>query len=219
MKKRLLMGLIPPLAAAVMRLLFLTIRTETLGENNLRSLWQRDARAIIPFWHDQLLLMVFGYPGKHAKLLISQSQDGELLTRTMRYFSQDAVRGSSSRGGRAAFREMLEICKVDADIVLTPDGPKGPRHEIKDGVVQLAKLSKRGIVPLAFACSKGRRFASWDRFLLPYPFSRGVYSFGEALFYQAGESTEGFRARLERAMTSNQCAAESYLEARGETAV
>ena len=219
MKNRLLMVLVPPLAAAFMRLLFLTLRTETVGEINLRSLWQRDARAIIPFWHDQLLLMVFGYPGKHAKLLISQSKDGELLTRTMRFFSQEAVRGSSSRGGRAAFREMLEICKADADIVLTPDGPKGPRHEIKGGVVQLAKLSKRAVVPLAFACSKGHRFASWDRFLLPYPFSKGVFSFGEPLFYQAGESIEAFCERLEQAMMNNQRTAEDYLEARGETAV
>jgi lysophospholipid acyltransferase (LPLAT)-like uncharacterized protein len=219
MKNRLLMALIPFLAAMVMRLLFMTIRTETIGETNLRSLWHRGERAILPFWHDQLLLMVFGYPGKYAKLLISKSNDGELLARTMRFFAQDTVRGSSSRGGRAAFREMLEICKADADIVLTPDGPKGPRHEIKDGVVQLAKLGKRAVIPMAFACSSGHRFSSWDRFLFPFPFSRGVYAFGEALYFQADETVDDFRQRVALAMADNQRMAEDYLEARGATAV
>ncbi|MCF6178407.1 MAG: hypothetical protein L3J63_03330, partial [Geopsychrobacter sp.] len=105
------------------------------------------------------------------------------------------------------------------DLVITPDGPKGPRHQIKDGVIQLARLTGRPVVPMAFVCSKGHRFASWDRFLLPFPFSRGVYSFGEPLFYQRGEQSESFRERVAEAMESNQLAAISSLEAQGETAV
>ena len=219
LKDRLLLTLVPPLAALIIRLLHLSIKTETLGEENLRSFWQRGERVLLPFWHDQLLLMVFGYPGKGAKLLISVSKDGELLARTMKYFQQDTVRGSSSRAGRAAFREMLNLCKEDADIVLTPDGPKGPRHELKDGVVQLARMSKRAVVPLAFACSRGHRFASWDRFLCPYPFSRGVYAFGEPVFFDQEEGVEVFRERLLKSITENQQRAEARLEGYGVSAV
>jgi len=216
---KLLLMTVPFTAAALVRLLHLSVRCETLGLDNLRGVWDRNERAIISFWHDQLLLMVLGYPAKGAKLLISSSKDGELLARTMRYFSQDTVRGSSSRGGRAAFKEMLNLSHVDADIVLTPDGPRGPRHELKDGVVQLARLSGRPIIPMAFACSRGHRFRSWDRFLLPYPFSRGVYSFGKPLYFEKKQEAGVFRDQLIKAMQDNLQQAEKRLEEHGVSAV
>lgn len=216
---RLLLKFVPFLASRVMRLLAFTIKKEILGEDHLRSVWNRGEQVIISFWHDQLFLLVFGYPGKHAKLLISSSKDGELLARTMKYFDQDTVRGSSSRGGRAAFKEMLDLCKEKADIVLTPDGPKGPRHVLKDGVVQLARMSGRPVLPMAFVCSRGHRFHSWDRFLFPYPFARGVYSFGKPLYFDKQEGIEVFRERLKEAMAENLQQAEAYLESYGLSAV
>jgi lysophospholipid acyltransferase (LPLAT)-like uncharacterized protein len=218
-KERLLLAVVPFVASIAIRLLYLTIRTEVLGENSLRSLWQRGEQVIISLWHDQLLLMVLGYPGKHAKILISSSRDGELLARTLKYFAQDMVRGSSSRGGRAAFRELLNLCKEKTDLVLTPDGPKGPRHKLKDGVVQLARLSGRPVVPMAFVCSRGHRFKSWDRFLLPYPFCRGIYSFGEPVWFDKAEGVERFRERLSAAMCMNQQRAEARLEEYSVSAV
>lgn len=212
---RLLLLLVPFIASRVMRLLNLTIKKEILGENYLYHIWERGEQMIIPFWHDQLFLLVFGYPGKHAKLLISSSKDGELLARTMKYFDHDTVRGSSSRGGRAAFKSMLNLCKGKADIVLTPDGPKGPRHVLKDGVVQLARMSGRPVVPLAFVCDRGHRFNSWDRFLFPYLFGRVVYSYGEPLYFDKQEGVEGFRERLIKAMQDNQQQAEARLESYG----
>ena len=209
---------VPFVAALIIRLLHKSLRQEVF-DGHLRHLWERDERAIVAFWHDQLLLMVFGYPGRHAKLLISASKDGELLARTMRYFNQDTVRGSSSRGGRAAFKEMLSLAKEPVDIVLTPDGPKGPRHEIKDGVLQLARLSGRPVVPMAFACSRGHRFSSWDRFLLPYPFARAVYTFGEPVYFDPQLGIDEYRERLYEAMRSNQRQAEERLETYGLSAV
>ncbi len=221
MKKgdRLLLIFVPFIASRLMLLLSFLLRSEIIGEEHLHSSWQQDKRVIIPFWHDQLLLLVFGYPDKHAKLLISASNDGELLARTMKYFDQDTVRGSSSRGGRAAFRQMLNLCKEPVDIVLTPDGPRGPRHEIKDGVLQLARMSGRPVVPLAFACSNGHRFKSWDRFLFPYPFGRGVYSYGVPLYFDKQDDIENCRERLMIAMKANQHQAEARLESYGLSAV
>lgn len=220
LKDRLFLAVIPFVASIAIRIVHLMVRTEIVGETSLRDLWQREERVIISFWHDQLLLMVFGYPrDRRAKLLISSSRDGELIARVMSYFGKDTVRGSSSRGGRAAFREMLNMCKDDYDLVLTPDGPRGPRHELKDGVVQLARLSGRPVVPMAFACSRGHRFGSWDRCLLPYPFSRGVYSFGEPVYFDRDEGVERFRERIIEAMRLNQRQAEARLEAYGVSAV
>lgn len=216
---RLLLMFVPFIASRMMRLLNLLLRKETLGEDHLRSTWERGEQVIISFWHDQLFLLVFGYPGKHAKLLISSSKDGELLARTMKYFDQDTVRGSSSRGGRAAFKEMLDLGKEKVDIVLTPDGPKGPRRELKDGVIQLARLSGRPVMPMAFVCSHGHRFKSWDKFLFPYPFGRGVYSFGEPLYFDKQEGVDLFRERLKNAMQQNQQRAEQRLEFYGVSAI
>jgi lysophospholipid acyltransferase (LPLAT)-like uncharacterized protein len=219
LKDRLLIAIAPPLAALIIRLLYWTIRTETIGGENVRPLWAKDEQVILSFWHDQLLLMVLGYCGPGAKILISASKDGELIARTMRYFGQDAVRGSSSRGGRAAFKALLKLTEEKVDLVFTPDGPKGPRHELKDGIVQLARMSKRSVVPMAFVCSRGHRFGSWDRFLLPYPFGRGVYSFGKPVIFDKEEGVEGFRDRLLQSIAENQMRAEARLEEFGVSAV
>ncbi len=216
---RLLLALAPPLAAGIIRALHGSMRTEIIGEKPLREVWARGENAIIAFWHDQLLLMALGYRGPGTRILISQSRDGELIARVMKRLGHEAVRGSSSRGGREAFRALMKLAQEPVDIVFTPDGPKGPRHQIKDGVVQLARMTGRPVVPMAFVVSRGHRFGSWDRFLLPFPFSRGVYSFGEPLRYDRDEGPEGFRDRLTVAMQDNQSKAEARLADYGLSAV
>ncbi len=215
----LLLNTAPLLASWVIRLLRHLIRIEFVGEEHPRSLWQQGEAVIIAFWHDQLLLMVQGYRGPGAKILISASKDGELIARTMKHFGQGAVRGSSNRGGRQAFKALLELTREPFDLVITPDGPKGPRHEVKEGVVQLARISGRPVIPMAFAVSRGHRFASWDRFLLPYPGSRGVYSFGAPVVFSKDETPEAFRARLQSALDDNDRRARARLEEYGVSAV
>jgi hypothetical protein len=217
--QKLLLNLAPRLASWVIRLLRAALRVEFLGEESPKAFWARGEPVILAFWHDQLLLMVQGYRGPGAKILISASRDGELIARTMACFGQGAVRGSSTRGGRAAFRAMMELAKEPFDLVITPDGPKGPRHQVKPGVVQLARLTGRPVIPMAFVCSRGHRFASWDRFLLPYPLARGIYAFGEAVIYRKEEEVESFQARLQQAMEENVRRAGARLENYGVSAV
>lgn len=216
---RLLLAVGPRLAAGVIRLLYKLNRIDFVGIDIPQQFWQRGEHIIISFWHDQLLLMAMGYQGPGSKILISASKDGELIARVMRYFGQEAVRGSSSRGAKAAFKELVALAKEKVDLVLTPDGPKGPRHELKDGVVQLARLSGRPVVPMAFVCSRGYRFASWDRFLLPFPFGRGVYAFGKPVSFNREEGVDLFRERLLASMVANQKQAEARLEECGVSAV
>lgn len=216
---RLLLELAPPLAAGLIRGIRAANRVEFIGEEHPRAFWQKGEHVILSFWHDQLFLMAAGYRGPGSKILISASKDGELIARVMQSFGQGAVRGSSHRGGKAAFKALVSLAEEPVDLVITPDGPKGPRHEIKQGVVQLARLSGRPVIPMAFACSRGRRFASWDRFLLPYPFGRAVYAFGEPLFYSREESVEDFSLRLQLAMEANNRRAAARLEAQGVSAV
>jgi len=211
----LLLNVATVLAAGIIRLLHATLRIEFVGENHVKAIWDEKRAVILSFWHDQLLLMVMGYRGPGARILISASKDGELIARVMRYFGQGAVRGSSSRGGKAALKQMITLGREPYDLVFTPDGPRGPRHVVKPGVGQLARLSGRPVVPMCFVCSRGHRFASWDRFLLPFPFARAVYSFGPPLYFNKDENVETFCSRLEQAMNDNSQRAAARLEASG----
>jgi lysophospholipid acyltransferase (LPLAT)-like uncharacterized protein len=218
-KDRLLLSIAPVLAAGVIRFLYWSVRTEIIGREHPQRFWDKRESMVFSFWHDQLLLMPMAYSGPGAQILISSSKDGELIARTIKYLGYDAVRGSSSRGGRSAFRELLNLSRQPVDIVVTPDGPRGPRHQIKDGILQLARLGGRAIVPVAFVCSKGHRFSSWDRFLLPYPFGRGVFVYGEPVFYDQQEGADAFRQRLTEAMFSTQQTAKERLKTYGVSPV
>lgn len=215
-----LLGLAPLFAEIVIRLLYRSMRIEVIGWEPVGKLLAESEPVIISFWHDQLLMMIKGYRGdRNLRILISASKDGELIAKTMARFGFTAVRGSSNRGGSEALKQMLRLIRTRTSLAITPDGPKGPRHHLKPGVAQVAMRSGRPVVPLAFVCSRGRRFRSWDRFLLPYPFARGVYSYGEPVYNRTGEGAEEFMNRLQAAMDENLRAATSHLEEHGLSAV
>lgn len=216
---RFLLAAAPWLAARLIKLIYLLLKPETFGEERLKMLRPEGRHAILAIWHDQLLLMAPYYSGRSAKALISKSKDGELIARVVGYFGVESVRGSSNRGGRAAFRELLQLAKEPCALGITPDGPTGPRHQLKEGVAQLARLSGRPIVPLAFACSHGHRFRSWDRFLLPYPWGKAVYLIGEPLYYKENETIEHFQSRVQEAMDANTREAGELLSQHGLSAV
>lgn len=213
--KRLQLALLPRLAATLIRFLHRRIAPEIIGEEEVLRRWQAGEHLILAFWHEHLLLMATMYRGPGARVLISASHDGELIARTMEFFAIGAVRGSSRRGGREAFRALVQMVNEPLDLVITPDGPKGPRHEIKGGIVELARISGRAVVPMCFVCQRGWRLPSWDRFLVPSPLARGVYSYGEPLVYRDGEGSEAFRERLAAAMSANLQRAEERLKSHG----
>ncbi len=128
------------------------------GAQNVDRLLAQGRRMIIAFWHAQQLMMPLAYRGAEAHVLISQHGDGELIRRIIARFGLQAVRGSSTRGGVEALRELIRLGRSGVDLVITPDGPKGPRQVAKMGVVQLAKSTGLPIVPLAFGCSKKKSF-------------------------------------------------------------
>ena len=216
---RLLFKLAPLAARWVIGALQMTQRTTVLRQEHAGDYWRSGDNVILVFWHDQLLMMPKGYRGPGAAILISSSKDGELIARTMHRFGFDTIRGSSTQGGGAAFREMIAQARLPVDLVITPDGPKGPRHVVKEGVAALARLTGRPVVPLAFVASHGHRFASWDRFLLPYPGARTVFRYGAPLLCARDEPDETCRLRIQAGMDENVREAQLYLESHGLRAV
>jgi lysophospholipid acyltransferase (LPLAT)-like uncharacterized protein len=153
-EKWLKLSVLPPIGASVIRGLGRSMRMNSQGYEQVDALYRQGRHIILAFWHAQQLMVPIGYRGTGANVLISQHQDGEIIARIISRFGHRAVRGSSTRGGALALRELIRLGRSGADLVVTPDGPKGPRQVAKLGVVQLAKATGLPIVPLAFRCSK-----------------------------------------------------------------
>ncbi|MFO0772246.1 MAG: lysophospholipid acyltransferase family protein [Nitrospiraceae bacterium] len=151
---RLKFALVPPFGYGVIRSLHASMRWRVEGAEHVDGLLRQGKRMIITFWHAQQLMMPYAYRGSEAHVLISRHGDGELICRIIARFGLQAVRGSSTRGGTEALRELIRLGRSGVDLVITPDGPKGPRQVAKLGVIQLAKATGLPIVPLAFGCSK-----------------------------------------------------------------
>lgn len=200
LKNRLAGGFLPVLIYIAIRALFATMRISVYGEEMARPFHDRGEGVIVIFWHNRLLMAPLAYMGKDMNVLISSHGDGEVIANVMKKFDFQLVRGSSSKGGSGAMRELVRLGRRNSDIAITPDGPRGPAEVVKPGVAQVARMTGRPILPLAFSSSRSKRFNSWDRFLLPYPFSRGVFAWGEPLYYRKGEELEVFRRRIEQAL-------------------
>lgn len=122
-------------------------------------------------WHDELVFPLFMGKPRHMSALVSKHQDGSYLSETMHLLDVQPYRGSSNRGGAQAMRQLLDAAER-VHITITPDGPRGPRHVIKDGIVFLASRTGQSIVPMACGCRRGFRIkGSWTDMLIPLPFT------------------------------------------------
>ncbi|HKL77723.1 MAG TPA: lysophospholipid acyltransferase family protein [Gammaproteobacteria bacterium] len=187
----------------LVRLLGRTIRWRTQAPASARQLLAGDAPVILAFWHGRLLMIPIAYlrAGRsRVNVLISEHGDGELISRTIAHFGFGSVRGSSRRGALRAMRDLIRKVREGADFAFTPDGPQGPAQQVQAGVVDLAQRTGYPILPVTFSVRHGKQFASWDRFLLPRPFSRGVFAWGEPVWVGAEDDTEAVRAELEARM-------------------
>jgi lysophospholipid acyltransferase (LPLAT)-like uncharacterized protein len=178
---RLVLAVAPALAAILIRALRATLRLRHVGRGPLDDLDRRGVPYILAFWHGRLLLMPYAYRRGRIAILISRHRDGELIARTMGWFGHESIRDSTTRGGTAALRAAVRRLERGADVGWTPDGPRGPRFRVQGGIIQAARLSGAPIVPVVFSAAPAKRFASWDRFLLPLPLGRGAFHYGEPL--------------------------------------
>ena len=185
----LLLGALPPLLAGYARLVARTTRWEREGEAHFRGLIASGAPFIVAFWHARLLMLFTTVPemGRPGVAMVSAHRDGEAIARTLERLGVGAVRGSAqdprkpdkAKGGAGALKQLVSLARSGANTAITPDGPRGPAGRAQPGVAQLARLAGAVVQPVAYAVRPGRYLSSWDRFLLPAPFGRGVFVFGE----------------------------------------
>jgi lysophospholipid acyltransferase (LPLAT)-like uncharacterized protein len=174
-----LRSLMPTPAAWLVKAICATLREQVVRGDLEHGLRARRRNVIYAFWHGHLLYLMYRYRGSGVYILVSQSRDGELLSRMLRRFGLPTIRGSSSRGGRRSMLELVRLTRAGASAAIAPDGPRGPLHRAQPGIIALARLTEMPIIPVAVGARWKVELQSWDRFLLPLPGSRVVVAYGE----------------------------------------
>nr|WP_321514318.1 lysophospholipid acyltransferase family protein [uncultured Pseudodesulfovibrio sp.] len=174
-----------PFVSAISNVLGKTLRFEVHGD--LKSIIEKSRQGkpyVFALWHGEFLPLI-SYVNRFDNrfvIMVSQSKDGEFISRLLERSGHITVRGSSSRGGvRALINAKRLMLKEKLIGAVTVDGPRGPRHKVKDGIFLLAQRTGAQIIPLRAYASQKKEFNSWDRFMLPYPFSKCRFYLGEPM--------------------------------------
>lgn len=197
--QRLLLAVVPRVVWGLVWLMGLTWRFEVIAEEGVTPLlFGRGAGPrIFCFWHQCVLPCTVYYRSTGATILISRSFDGELITRILRMFGFHAVRGSSSRGAREGLLGLAHVIEGGGPAIFTADGPRGPIYRTKMGPIKLAQMTGAPIGAFHLEPERAWTLRSWDRFLIPKPFTRIVVSWAEWTRVPADLPAEEFEPKRE----------------------
>lgn len=197
------MGPAAALGAGVLWLLARSWRIEERNAEEYDAARRAGERVVYAFWHARQLPLVYTHRGERAVVLVSRSRDGELISRILAWFGMGTARGSSTRGGDAAIRELRAAAAAGASLAFTPDGPRGPAESAKPGFTLVAGQVGMRVVPTATAARDAWVLRSWDRFRVPKPFARVCVAHGAPMAIAPAddpEAAERERGRAERAL-------------------
>ena len=201
--------------------LYKTITFECLQPSfHEEVLREKFGKYIFVFWHRHIILPISFFRFMPHKCLSSRSKDGELISRIMFRFGSRFVRGSSSsvatdKGGGMALRTLMLSLKNGYNLVLTPDGPKGPANVVKNGIIKLASITGGTILPLGFAVNNSFELSNWDRTIIPVPFSKVVLNYGDAISVPRRllpVDTEKYKNQIQEGIKKSNLLAESSLK-------
>ena len=178
--QRVALWIVPKLTALLLAMICATLRYEVIAEEGVTPATP-PARGIFCFWHRCTLPAGWYFRNFRCSILISRSFDGELIARTLGLLGYNSVRGSSSRGGAAGLMAMRDVLVAGEPVVFTADGPRGPIYQTKIGPVKLAAMTGEAIGSFYLLPERAWAMRSWDRFMVPMPFSRVVVSWARAV--------------------------------------
>jgi lysophospholipid acyltransferase (LPLAT)-like uncharacterized protein len=213
MMKKILDAVVPAVAGwliwALTYLLSSTIRWTFIGKENFDTIMSNTG-SVAEFWHGEMLMLPYTHRHKKVAIIISKSKDGDIATAVINRFGFDAVRGSSSRGAETAILETMELLKNKYTIGLAGDGPKGPYHVMKPGPIWFAQKMGMPLIPVTARFKHYVQLKSWDRFLIPMPFTKAVAIYGEPLSMQGLQRREGMKV-VQHRMEQQEATAENML--------
>jgi hypothetical protein len=158
-------------------ILYYTTNIELRGFEKVRPIIN-SRKFIWAVWHSRMLLLNYLTKGSEGTAMVSGSEDGEFVARILKRQGHEAIRGSTTRGGIKALSSLIKKLKEkQRPSIIIPDGPQGPRFKVKLGIIILARETGYPILPFSYSAKRMKVFASWDRFILPYPFTKclGIY--------------------------------------------
>ncbi|MFN0117908.1 MAG: glycosyltransferase N-terminal domain-containing protein [Elusimicrobiota bacterium] len=169
-------------------------------------------KAIYAFWHKNQVFLAYNQRGEDVSVLVSKSKDGEYIAQVMKRLGLCPIRGSSSKGGSAALKEIFELLDRGGQIGFTPDGPRGPVQTVHQGVIAAAVYSGAPIIPTAAYCRRKKVFNSWDKFELPLPFGVSVVGHGKPFYLSKDVPQEEAVSRVREALNDIQNSTDRYGE-------
>lgn len=180
-----------------------TLRVQVLNEGPVQKLIDDKQPFVLMFWHGSMLLPWWHMRKARPAALISKSKDGQILTDVLEHWNYRVVRGSSSKGSKEAMEVMRRLIDYGNIVCVTPDGPRGPRYELKMGGIRIAQTKE---VPLVYCSVRFNKFSalnSWDRFEIPHLFSKACMTFSDPITVPTaltGQSLDDFKSRIEAEM-------------------
>jgi len=167
--------------------------------------------ALYAFWHGRLLIPTYTHRNKDFYCLISQHRDGEYISKVVEGLGINPIRGSTTRGGTKAILQLIKKGIGGVNLVIIPDGPRGPKHSLKPGILYIAFKTGLPIVPMGTGASKYIRFKSWDNFLLPLPLSKCVVLFDTPIYIKSLKNIEKKREKIEDRLKRLQFECDRYV--------
>jgi len=193
---------VPSIGSLLIRFLYLTNKKVFHAPANIT-----EKSVIFACWHGELLMLPYLYKHyrktPHAKVLISNHFDGELISRTIKYFGLGTLAGSSNRNAARVLIQAIKTIKEGYDIGITPDGPKGPRHEVADGIIVMAQKTKAKIVLVEIKPTKFWQLNSWDKFIVPKPFGT-LHFYATSEIDVSGMELEDARKLLQKGLLAHE---------------
>ena len=196
MKAFLFNSILPPILWLVIHLWCMTLRKKILNPEIERDIRETPGRAVYTFWHSHLLYIFYHFRGLHKyHMLVSPSKDGDLIANVGKLFGYKVVRGSSYKRTLPGTRECIDLLKKDSEVVVIADGSRGPRHQAQAGSVQLSRITGAPIYTLTYDAQPKYVFSSWDRFILPFPFSKVTLNYGSPMTVPPDADKETIRQK------------------------
>ncbi|HNX75379.1 MAG TPA: lysophospholipid acyltransferase family protein [Candidatus Rifleibacterium sp.] len=189
-----------------------SIRMRRTGFTDYLAGKKFDRPVLVVSWHGTMIVPFYCFRGHNLVIMSSLSEDGEFMVKALRYLKYCPVRGSSSRGGMRALLEMIRMVKDGSDAAMTVDGPRGPRHEVKPGMVMIAQKTGGYVLPVGSASSHSLILNSWDKTTIPLPFSRVVMHCGQPFVIDPAISVEEGCELMKQALHESNRQAEIFLK-------
>lgn len=168
-----------------MNFCFVTTRWTMIGLENVDDYVKSNRGLLMVLWHDRLMTAPCAWKWhKPLHVLASEHNDGRLIAKTVENLNMIPVYGSTGKCSVKTIRKMVDLCNSGQCLAIIPDGPRGPRHVVSDGIVTISKMTKTDIIPFSCCVREFKKCKSWDKFIIAYPFNKGIIICGEPIKYE-----------------------------------